>query len=413
MRLGVLLFMDRTVFVAPFFRGNTRRFLEGFLELEDTAVAVIGMEDEGAVPADLRARMSTYVRVGDAGNSDQLVEALRVIRSSVGAPESLNGFLEQLQEPLAVARAVMGLPGMDPATARRFRDKDAMKSCLRSAGVAVARSALCSSLDAARRFVDDVGWPVIVKPLDGAGAKATFRATSDDSLSEALGSFGRGAGPVQVEEFVRGREHTCETVFVDGKAVWRSGTHYIPGPLAVLENPWMQYAVVLPREADDPEFADFHTVSDVALTALGLRTGLAHMEWFRTEDGRSLVNEVGARPPGANIVPLMSLAHDADLWGMWARLMVKRTFEPPTRKWAAGTCFFRGRGHGSVVAVHGLAEAQEEVGRYVVDARLPRVGQAKSSGYEGEGWAIVKAATTAEVVHALGRLVQTVRVELA
>jgi phosphoribosylaminoimidazole carboxylase (NCAIR synthetase) len=186
----------------------------------------------------------------------------------------------------------------------------------------------------------------------------------------------------------------------------------VPGPLQVLENPWMQYAVVLPREVDDPDFTAFHPTSDAALRALGLETGLAHMEWFRTDDGRMLVNEVGARPPGANIVPLMSLAHDVDLWGLWARLMVKRSFAPPERRWAAGTCFFRGQGQGRVVAVHGLAEAQEEVGRYVVDVRLPVPGQPKATGYEGEGWAIVKAATTAEVVHALGRLVQTVRVEL-
>ena len=55
----------------------------------------------------------------------------------------------------------------------------------------------------------------------------------------------------QAEEFVRGREHTCETVTIAGKPVWRSGTRYYPGPLEVLENPWIQYCVLLPLEADE------------------------------------------------------------------------------------------------------------------------------------------------------------------
>ena len=36
-----------------------------------------------------------------------------------------------------------------------------------------------------------------------------------------------------------------------------------------------------------------------ALRALGLETGLTHMEWFRRADGSPIVSEVGARPPGA------------------------------------------------------------------------------------------------------------------
>jgi hypothetical protein len=64
-----------------------------------------------------------------------------------------------------------------------------------------------------------------------------------------------------------------------------------------------------------------------------------------------------------------------------------------------------------VRAVHGLDEAQREVGTWVVDRQLPQLGQPKSASYEGEGWAVVRAPDTATVMHALRRLVSLVQIE--
>ena len=130
---------------------------------------------------------------------------------------------------------------------------------------------------------------------------------------------------------MRAREHTCETVMVGGRAVWHSGTHYMNPPLEILENPWMQYCVVLPRE-EPPEFQRFLPINDRALSALGLETGLSHMEWFSRKDGSPVIGEVGARPPGANITPMMSTAYDTDMVRNWVELMVFGTFDPPVRK---------------------------------------------------------------------------------
>jgi hypothetical protein len=112
-------------------------------------------------------------------------------------------------------------------------------------------------------------------------------------------------------------------------------------------------------------------------------------------------------------MPLMSLVHGVDMVERWCRLMTLGEWSPAPRRRAAGTAFFRGQGRGSrVVAVHGLDQAQHEVGALVVDRKLPVVGQPVSTSYEGEGWAIVAADSTAEVEHALARLIRLVRVDL-
>jgi formate-dependent phosphoribosylglycinamide formyltransferase (GAR transformylase) len=303
---------------------------------------------------------------------------------------------------------------MHGEVARNFRDKDRMKAVLRAHGVPVAKSRLITSSTDATRFASEVGFPIIVKPRAGLGARSTFRIQTRAELDLLLAkSPPSAADPYQAEEFVEGWESTCETVSIDGQHVWRSGTHYLPGPLEVLENPWMQYCVLLPRDTSERHFRDFDPVNGAALTALGMKTGLSHMEWFRRKDGSVLVNEVGARPPGANIMPLMTHAHQRDMWRLWAELMAFSTFTPPERVMAAGTAFFRGQGQGRVAAVRGLAEAQAEVGALVVDKKLPQIGQPRSKSYEGEGWAVVAHPDTKVVMQALKRLVELVRIEYA
>jgi len=125
-----------------------------------------------------------------------------------------------------------------------------------------------------------------------------------------------------------------------------------------------------------------------------------------------MVSEVGARPPGAQIVSLMSYAHDLDFYRAWARLVVFEEFTPPERRYAAGAAYLRGQGTGHVRAVHGLERAQRELGPLVVEARLPRPGQQAASSYEGEGYVLFRHPETSVVERALKRVVELVQVEL-
>ena len=93
----------------------------------------------------------------------------------LGQVERLLAVLEQLQVPLAQVREHLGIGGMDPVTANNFRDKAQMKTVLRAAGVPCARHKLAVSAADAIEFAERVGFPLVVKPPAGAGAKSTFR----------------------------------------------------------------------------------------------------------------------------------------------------------------------------------------------------------------------------------------------
>lgn len=410
--------MPHIVFIATHFLGNTNRYVKAFTELEGITFSVISCDPSSAIPPSMRPRIAAHYRIADCMNSAQLIEAARAIARSIGRIDRLAGFLEELQVPMAEARGALGIEGLTTETARRFRDKDRMKEVLRAANVPVARSALATTKAELEAFVGSVGYPVIVKPRAGLGTRATYRVTNAEELAAIAAPT--PSAPLQIEEFVRAREHTCETVTVRGTPVWRSGTRYFPSPLEVLETPWIQYAVLLPREDEDATWEDFHVTNGAALTALfgdqahtAAGTALTHMEWFLCEDGTHLVNEVGVRPPGVHIMPLMGLTHDTDMFADWARLVAFDKFTPKPRTCAAGACFFRGPGHGTakrVVAVKGLDTAIELCGDALIHMKTPKVGDPRATGYEGEGYAIVKHATTDGVKHALRTLVENVQI---
>jgi biotin carboxylase len=407
--------MRRVVFVAPFAMEATLRFVRAAARLTGVRLGLVTQEPLEKVPAPLRHEIHGHWRVDDALDPAQIVKGAEGVAQQLGGMDRLIGTLEQLQVPLAEARARLGLPGLSVEAAENFRDKARMKTVLRNAGIPCARHRLAGSASEAWSFAQEVGYPLVVKPPAGAGAKATFRVESAGALGEALAVHApTDKAPVLLEEFVVGDEHSFDTVSLGGKPVWHSLSHYRPTPLEVLRHPWIQWCVQIPREVDHPRYDDIRRVGFAALEALGMGTGVTHMEWFRRPDGSIAVSEVAARPPGAQFCTLISFAHDIDFYAAWARTVIFDAFDPPERRYSAGAAYLRGQGgKGRVRAVHGLREALAELGHLVVDARLPIEGQAPTGTYEGEGYVVLRHSDTEVVRNALDRLISTVRVELA
>ena len=405
--------MTVAAFVAPYLLDATVRFVGAAARRPGVELAVITCDPADRLPAQLRRDLVGHWRIDDPLDAGQIAAAVAGLSGQLGPVQRIMAVLEQLQIPLAQVREHLGIPGMDVVTASNFRDKAQMKSVLRAAGVPCARYRLADSAAAAASFADEVGYPLVVKPPAGAGAKSTFRLDDSGDLKVWLDAAPPTPGrPALLEEFLTGEEGSYDSVMTDGQVIWDSVSRYLPTPLEVLRNPWIQWAVLMPRDIGGPEYEAIRAIAPTALRALGLRTGLTHMEWFRRPDGTVAVSEVAVRPPGAQISSMLCYAHDFDLYAAWAQLMVYGTFTPAERAWSVGTVFLRGQGSGHVRGVHGLGDLPPEVRALVIESRLPQAGQVSSASYEGDGYVIVRHPETAVVIDALRRLVTTVRVEL-
>lgn len=402
------------VFVAPFPIETTMRFVRAAAKLEDVRLLGVVHTPPDAGSADARL-YHDIVRVTEPLSVQDVIDGVEVMKRRHGAPYRVIGILEAMMVQMAEARERHGVAGTSKHTAQLFRDKASMKDALRAAGLPVARHKLLTSGDDARAFAAEVGFPMVLKPPAGMGAKATFRVSSEESLLRAVSGMSVSArSPVLAEEFLRGREFSFETVTIGGKPRVSSISQYLPPCLEVLENPWIQWVCLLPRELDEPFHEDARKMGFAAIEALGLDDGMTHMEWFQRADGSLAIGEIAQRPPGANISLMTGIAHGIDPYRAWARAVVDGELDAPwVRKKAVGCAFLRGMGQGRVARVRGVHEIHEAVGGLVAEAKLPTIGAIKADGYEGDGYVVVAHEKTAVVRDALKTIIETVKVEYA
>jgi biotin carboxylase len=397
------------VFVAPFPTDITMRFVRAAARLK--GVRLLGLVHTPPSGEDAKV-YDDCVRVTEPLSVNDIIEGCEVLRRRHGRIDRIIGMLEALMVQLGQAREHFGLPGTSAEVAELFRDKAKMKAALHKAGLPVARNALVTTEKQALAFAEKVGYPLILKPPAGMGARSTFRIQRRDDLLTTLRGVGTGAGkPALLEEFLSGREFSFETITIDGQPRIHSISQYLPPCLHALENPWIKWCCLLPRDISGKGYDDIREIGFAVIQALGLRDGMTHMEWFRREDGSIAIGEIAQRPAGANISTMTGLAHDADIYRAWCEAVIFGSFSGPwTRKFAVGSAFLRGVGHGRVAALSGIAATQQALGRYVVEAKLPDIGQRKADGYEGEGYVIVRDPSTQTVQRCLKKIIETVNV---
>lgn len=405
--------MPAVVFVAPYFLPTTSRFIAAAANVPGVRLGLVSTDPAEKIPPEVSPLLAAHYQVEDALDSSHLLGAVRSVGAQLGGVDRILGPLEELQVPMAQVRAELGVDGVDVETARNFRDKDRMKKVMSAHGLPCARHRLVGSAEEAWDFINSTGLPVVAKPPSGSGTRNTFRLNEPDQVDSWLRwSPPSSANPTLLEEFVVGDEYAFDCVFVKGQAVWWNITSYYPTPLQVMENAWIQWSVVLPRDISGPEYQDIGQAGPAAIAALGLQTGLVHMEWFRRPDGSIAISEAAVRPPGAQFSTLISYAHDFDLYRAWAELVIYEAFDPPPRQYSVGAAYLRGQGKGRVVGITGLEKAQEVAAGMVVEIRLPQEGQSSTAHYEGEGYVIVRHPETARVEEAIRAIVSNVKVSL-
>jgi biotin carboxylase len=402
------------IFVAPFPIETTMRFARAAAKLEDVRLLGVVHTPPDAGGPDGRL-FDDVVRVTDPLSGQDVLDGVEVLKRRYGQPHRIIGILEPLMVQMAQAREKFGVKGTSAKTAELFRDKATMKDALRAAGLPVAKHKLVTSEADARAFAAEVGFPMVLKPPAGMGAKATFRVTSEENLLDAVrGMRVNASSPVLAEEFLRGREFSMETVTIGGKPKVHSISHYMPSCLEVLENPWIQWVCMLPRELDEPVYEKARKMGFAAIEALGLDDGMTHMEWFERPDGTLAIGEIAQRPPGANISRMTGLVHGIDPYRAWARAVVDGELDAPwERKFAVGCAFLRGMGQGRIAGVTGVHEANEAIGNLIVEAKLPTLGATKADSYEGDGFVIVRHERTDVVKAALKKVIESVKVHYA
>ena len=271
-------------------------------------------------------------------------------------------------------RETLGIPGMSRATVERFRDKPLMRAGVEAAGLRIPRTARVSSRDEVWAASRHIGFPLILKPVAGAGSADTHRVDGPEELDGVLDRVGHHA-EMSCEEYIEGDELTYETLCIDGRPVYESVSYYIPNVLVARRNEWMSPIIMTVRDMTHPAIQGGIALGRKVLGALGMGTGFTHMEWFRKPDGEAVFGEIACRPPGACMVDLMNYTSDVDLFREWARVVCWKSFDvDATRKYNSAIVFKRAQGEGRIRGVTGLEAFRHRNGRWIAREDLLPVG---------------------------------------
>lgn len=206
------------VFVEPAFPRNQREFVRA-LRAAGARVTGIGERSVDAMDDELVGWLYRYEQISSVTNEGALLAAVRRAQAREWV-DRLEATVEAHILPTAKVREACTIPGTSVRTAFLCRDKPAMKEALRAAGVPCAQSIGTSSPQEVREFAQHVGFPLILKPRDSAGAAGTYRAGNPEELEQAIRASGVAEGkPVAVEEFIEGHEGFYDTLSIEGRPV--------------------------------------------------------------------------------------------------------------------------------------------------------------------------------------------------
>ena len=381
------------VFLEPSFPRNQREFVRALREVGATVTAIGESPVEGLDP-ELKSWLAGYEQVPSVTNGEALLEVVKRIQAK-GWVDRLETTVEAHIMPCAWVREQCSIPGTSTRTAWLCRDKPAMKDALRDAGVATAESLGTSDAGEARAFAERVGFPVILKPRDGAGAAGTYRADDQASLEAAIEGSGLAAGSgVACEEFVEGHEGFLDTLTVNGKVVHEFVSHYYPNVLEAMRERWISPQIIATNQVDhDDTYDEVKTLSQRVQEVLGVETSATHMEWFFGPKGLKF-SEIGCRPPGVRMWDLYAASNEIDIYREWAHLIVHGEPEQRlSRRFAAGMVALRPSQDGTIQRYEGQAEMQRRFGEHLIDSHFPAPGtptQGVEAGYHANAWVRVR-----------------------
>lgn len=360
------------VFLAPGYPPEMAFYTRG---LAKVGARVFGVGDTplDALPRVAREALTDYLQVPrllDEADVTQRVREWLGFRSV--------DRVEALWEPLVLTaarlREELGVDGMPYDAVLGFRDKQLMKERIAAAGLRVPHSRRVRSELEAWSAAEEIGFPLVIKPIAGAGSADTYRVRDRREMEQVLAKT-RHVPEVSVEEFVDGEEFTYDTVCVEGLPAFENVAQYLPRPLDARSNEWISPIVLTIRDLDQPHLQRGLALGRQVLRALGMRTGFTHMEWYLKANGEVVFGEIGCRPGGAHLVDQMNYTCDVDLFEQWAQAVCWRRFTAPTdRKYNCGIIFKRAVGQGHIQSIDGLGHFLERYGDHVVWTNLLPVG---------------------------------------
>ncbi|MBQ7493019.1 MAG: ATP-grasp domain-containing protein [Selenomonadaceae bacterium] len=311
------------VFISPQFPKHYWNFCD---RLKKNGVNVLGIGDSpfDELRDELKAALREYYFVAHLNDYAEVFKAVAFFSFKYGKIDWLESNNEFWLEQDARLRTDFNITtGEQFADIGRIKHKSAMKSYYAKAGVPTARLHSVTNISAAKNFIAQVGYPVIVKPDIGVGASDTFKLENDEHLEKFFATL--PPVPYVMEEFITGDICSYDAILnssseplLESMTVW---------PPSVMDIVLKQLDLSYYTAAYAPE--KLCAVGRATAKAFGVKSRFVHLEFFRLTEAKAGLGEVGdfvglevnMRPAGGYTPDMIDFAHSTDVYQIWADMV--------------------------------------------------------------------------------------------
>ncbi len=315
--------MANFVFISPNFPTNYWKFCR---ELKNNGIRVMGIGDQPyeEMTQELKDSLNEYYKVSSLENYDEVYRAVAWFIHKFGRVDWIESNNEYWLERDAMLRTDFNVPsGFHVEDLARIKYKSGMKEYYQKAGIRTARYHIVDNFDSCKAFINEVGYPVIVKPDNGVGANDTYKLDNDGELWSFLNEKNPNVRYI-MEEFVTAEVNSYDAIIdSNGNPLFETGNVTPMSIMDIVNNSDNSLYYIVKNLADDVRAA-----GRAAVKSFGVRSRFVHFEFFRlTKDqymgrkGDVVALEVNMRPCGGFSPDMMNFANSTDVYKIWADMI--------------------------------------------------------------------------------------------
>ena len=312
------------VYISPTFPKNFYNFCDR-LKNKGVTVLAIGDTPYEQLTDELRNAVDDYYQVYSMEDYNEMVKAMGYFIFHYGHIDWLESNNEYWLEQDARLRTDFNITtGIHTNHIEDIKCKSQMKKFYKEAGVKTARYHLTTTFEEGLKFIQEVGYPVVVKPDNGVGAAATYKVSNEKELRD----FYNQDHPTQyiMEECVNGLIISYDGIANLNKEVLFETSHVFPNPIMDVVNDASSMYYYSLKEIP----YDLKQAGQACVKAFYTAGRCFHMEFFRLlEDKKGLGKkgdiiglEVNHRTPGGYTPDMMNFANNIDIYQIYADMVV-------------------------------------------------------------------------------------------
>ena len=311
------------IMISPNFPMTYYKFAEA---LKNRGIRVIGIGDAFVHELDekLTKNLEEYIQCYSLSNTHELINIVGHLKNKYGQIDFLESNNEFWMENDSILREWFNISsGIFRSEILKYKAKSEMKKYFELAGVKVAKYALSDNYDSVLKLVEEVGYPIFVKPNIGVGAAGTRRIKNNKDLQRFYNE--KDNNQYIFEQFIDGSIYSFDGITNSkGEIIFKTAHKFCEVNDRIVE-----------EEIDDAYFtyktipSEIDEMGEAIVKAFNLKARCFHIELFRLNKDHPglgkkdefIALEVNMRPAGGYTPDLISFSAGASFYDIYADMI--------------------------------------------------------------------------------------------